>query len=197
MTADSTEKRFIQRMRELLVSLPYDLKVFFEAMSDQNLPPNARQLAAGATIYCLSPSDPIPDSTGLLGYVDDAVLVRLALKRLLDLGGEDGQDYPERFVEQFQFLDDDLALLRAYMGPAIDWFQSRMDKTLLKARYKGKDALTYSEDDEAREFLYEEGQDFTTSYEIDDEAAAKLQNGKPIIEAFRRRMAEESRWISA
>ena len=171
MPPESLEKQFIQRMRQLLVALPYDMKVLFEAISDENLPMPARQLAAGAAIYCLSPSDPIPDSTGLLGYCDDVVVVRIALKRFLELGGEDAKTYPERFAEQF----------------------GRLDKTLLKARYKGKDALTYIQEDEACEFLYEEGQDFTTRYEIDDEAVARLQSGKPVVEAFRRRMAEEAR----
>jgi uncharacterized membrane protein YkvA (DUF1232 family) len=193
MPAESFEKQFVQRMRELLVALPYDMKVLFQAISDENLPMPARQLAAGAAIYCLSPSDPIPDSTGLLGYCDDVVVVRIALKRFLEVGGEDAQSYPGRFPEQFGRLDGDLELLRKYLGSSMDWVLGRLDKTLLKARYKGKDALTYITEDEACEFLYEEGQDFTTRYEIDDEAVARLQSGKPVVEAFRRRMAEEAR----
>jgi len=193
MTSESTEKRFVQRIRELLVSLPYDMKVLFEAISDENLPAEARQMAASAAISCLSPSDPIPDSTGLLGYVDDVVVVRLALKRFLELGGEEGQSYRERFVEQFRSLDEDLALLKAYLGEAIDWIQNRMEKALLKAKYKGKDARTYVKEDEACVFLYEEGQDFATRYDIDDESAVKLQNGKVVVDAFRRRMAQGSR----
>lgn len=193
MTLESLEKRFVQRMRELLVALPYDMKVLFEAISDENLPLQARQLAAGAAIYCLSPSDPIPDSTGLVGYCDDVVVVRVALKRFLELGGEDGKIYPERFPEQFGPLEPDLELMRAYLGSSMDWIVGRLDKTLLKARYKGKDAITCIKEEEACVFLYEEGQDFTTRYEIDDKAVAKLQSGKPVVEAFRRRMAEEAR----
>ena len=193
MPVESLEKRFVQRMRKLLVALPYDMKVLFEAISDENLPMPARQLAAGAAIYCLSPSDPIPDSTGLVGYCDDVVVVRVALRRFLELGGEDAQSYPDRFPDQFAPLEGDLELMRAYLGSSMDWILSRLDKTLLKARYKGKDALTYIQEDEACEFLYEEGQDFTTRYEIDDEAVGRLQSGKPVVEAFRRRMAEEAR----
>jgi uncharacterized membrane protein YkvA (DUF1232 family) len=195
MTADSTEKRFVKRMRELLVSLPYDLKVLFEAVSDENLPIEARQLAAGAAIYCLSPSDPIPDSLGLVGFVDDAIVVRLTLKRMLQLAGAEGASYPERFMEQFQTLDDDLTLIKDYLGESMEWLEVRLDKTLVKSRYKGKDALTYATDEEAGIFLYDAGLEFTTQYEIDDEAVAKLQNGKPIKDAFRKRMNEESRRI--
>jgi uncharacterized membrane protein YkvA (DUF1232 family) len=193
MAAESPEKRFVQRMRELLVSLPYDMKVLFEAMSDENLPVDTRHLAAGAAIYCLSPSDPIPDSTGLVGYTDDVVVVRMTLKRILELGGEEARGYADRFPDQFGALERDLELMRGYLGTALEWIESRMDKTLLKAKYKGKDAITYVQEDEACEFLYEEGLEFTTRYEIDDESAAKLQSGKPILEAFRKRMAEDSR----
>jgi uncharacterized membrane protein YkvA (DUF1232 family) len=196
MTAELKEKRFVRRIRELLVSLPYDMKVLFEAISDENLPLAARQLAAGAAIYCLSPSDPIPDSTGLLGFIDDVVVVRVAFHRFLELGGEDSRTYPERFVEQFRSLDEDLSLMKDYLGESLVWIQSRMEKTLLKARYKGKSALAYVEEDEACNFLYEEGQVFTTRYEIDDEAVSKLQSGKIVLDAFRKRMAEESRWIA-
>jgi uncharacterized membrane protein YkvA (DUF1232 family) len=191
---ESTEKRFVQRMRELLVSLPYDLKVLFEVMSDENLPLDARQLAAAAAMYCLSPSDPMPDSVGLLGYVDDVVYVRLALDRLRRVGGDEFGSYPERFGDEFGSLDGDLQLIRKYLGDAVTWIEQRVEKAAQRARYKGKDAATYVQDDEARDFLYQEGQEFTTDYEIDEEAAAKLQSGKPVLEAFRRRMAEESRW---
>ena len=61
MTETTLEQRFVGRMRELLVSLPYDLKVLFEAMTDEDLPLDARRKAVGAVIYCLSPSDPIED----------------------------------------------------------------------------------------------------------------------------------------
>jgi uncharacterized membrane protein YkvA (DUF1232 family) len=195
MTAESTEKRFVKRMRELLVSLPYDMKVLFEAMSDENLSTDARQLAASAAIYCLSPSDRIPDSMGLLGYVDDVVFLRLAYQRLVALAGEDAARYRNRFPDEFKSLESDLELMRQYLGNAFEWVRERTEKAMPKARYKGKAATTYVEDDEAREFLYEEGQNFITQYDIDEEAAARLQSGRPILDAFRKRMAEELRWI--
>ncbi len=196
MSPESLEKRFLQRMRELLVSLPYDMKVLFEAVSDENLPPEARQLAAAAAIYCLSASDPMPDALGLIGYIDDVVYVRMALKRILELGGEDAKSYPDRFVDEYRSLDEDLALVRGYLGESVDWITRRVERATGKIRYKGKAASTYVDDVEAREFLYDEGQDFTTAYDVDEEAAARLQSGKPVLEAFRRRQAEESRRLS-
>jgi len=186
MTETTLEQRFVGRMRELLVSLPYDLKVLFEAMTDEDLPLDARRKAVGAVIYCLSPSDPIPDSLGLVGFVDDVVVVRLVLAKMLEIGGDGVADYPERFPEQFERLSDDVALLREFFGDAISWVDRRL--TMLdQAKHKGKTVATYVEDDGAGQRLYEEGLEFTTEYEIDDAVAAKLTNGAAVLEAFTKR----------
>lgn len=182
---DNLEQRFVTRLRELLVALPYDLKVLFEAMTDADLPQNARQLAAGAVVYCLSPSDPIPDSMGLVGFVDDVIIVRLTLAKLLQIGGEETADYPDRFSDQFEPLTSDIQLLRDYLGETMDWVDWRLE-TLPTGKYKGKLIKTYVENDEVGQGLYEEGLEFTTEYEIDDEAAAKLASGKPVADVFRK-----------
>ena len=193
MTVEPSEKRFVQRARELLVSLPYDMKVLFEAISDENLTMEARLVAAQTTIYCLSPSDPIPDTLGLLGFVDDAVLVRLALKRIVEAGGQDSASYSERFPELYGPLDEDLEIIRAYLGADMEWLEGRIDPKFAAARYKGKDATTYVQDDEAQEFLYAEGLAFTTDYEIDEDEVAKLRSGESIKDAFHKRAMVESR----
>lgn len=195
MSAEAQEKQFVTRMRELLVSLPYDTKVLFEAISDENLPCAARVAAAGAAIYCLSPSDPIPDSAGIYGFVDDVVVVRLTLQRLLELGGEEAAAYPSRFADQFQHLEADVALIRAYLGETMTWLEERIEGKLKESPYKGKTATDYVNDDEALEFLYDEGRSFTTDYEIDEDEAAKLHSGEKVREVFLQRAKEEARRI--
>ena len=192
MTEESVEQRFVARTRQLLVALPFDLKVLYEAMSDENLPGPARLVAAQAVIYCLSPSDPIPDSAGLLGFVDDALLLRLALKRIVELGGEDAEPYTTRFVEQYAEVDQDLELVRGYLGQDMAWLEQRLQPKYATSRFKGKDANTCIEDDEAMEFLYNEGQAFATDYEIDEEEAAKLRSGEAVVEVFHKRALVES-----
>jgi len=185
---DSVEKRFVARMRTLLVALPYNLKALFEAMSDEDLPSDARRLATGAVIYCVSPADPIPDYSGLVGFTDDVVAVRLVLRQLLDLGGEAIEDYPERFPEQFEGLDDDLKLFQEYLGDDMGWLERRMKPDKMnEVKYKGKTIADFIADEEAGQYLYEEGLEFTTEYEIDDEAAEKLATGKPVRDAFAKR----------
>ncbi len=193
MTAESTEKVFLQRVRELLVSLPYDIKVFFEAISDENLSLETRKAAASAIIYCLAPSDPIPDTVGVQGFVDDLVVVLLSLKRLLELGGEDAAEYPNRFVDQFKSLDEDLEIIRAYLGENMAWLERRVVETQPNIRYKGKSPEEYVTDDEAQEFLYTEGLAFTTDYEIDEEGVAKLATGEAVMSVFRDRKDVEDK----
>jgi uncharacterized membrane protein YkvA (DUF1232 family) len=191
----TVEHQFVERMRTLLVSLPYDLKVLFEAMTDEDLPLEARKLATAAAIYCLSPTDAIPDNIGIVGFTDDTIVVRLVLKQMLQRGGDAVADYPERFPEQFDNLDEDLALVRSYLGQSMDWLERRMQlENLEELRYKGKTVSGYLADDESAQRLYEDGLGFTTDYEIDDEAVQRLTSGKPVLEAFdKRRQIEESR----
>lgn len=194
MNSESIEKKFVQRMREMLVSLPYDMKVLFEALSDENLPVQARHLSTVGAIYCLSPYDPLPDSSPVIGFCDDAIVLRLVLRRILELGGEDAENYQARFPEQFATLDEDFEIMQGYLGEdLLKWIQNRFERNMLKVKYKGKSAANYVEDDEAAEFLYEEGQAFTTQYEIDEKAASRLTSGKPLLDALRQRMSEENR----
>ncbi len=195
MTDESLERAFVTRVRELLVSLPYDIKVFFEAISDENLPLEARKASAGAIIYCLAPSDPIPDTVGVQGFVDDVVVVLLTLKRLIELGGEDAEAYPERFSDQYASLDADLELVRGYLGETMVWLERRVEKKQPEVRYKGKSPETYVTDDEAQEYLYTEGLAFTTDYEIDEKTAAKLSNGESVLKVFRHRKEVEDKRI--
>lgn len=189
------ENQFVERLRGLLVNLPYDLKVLFEATTDEQLPIEARELAAGAVIYCLSPADPIPDHSGLVGFADEVIAVRLVFKQLLELGGDGASDYPDRFPEQFGSLDDDLALFRSYLGPAMDWLEQRITlEKIREVRYKGKSVRQYADEQEPRQMLYEDGLEFTSEYEIDDDAVQRLASAKPVLEAFtRRRQFEEAR----
>lgn len=190
---DAVETRFVERLKKLLVSLPYDLKALFEVMSDEDLTTEARELATGAVIYCLSPVDPIPDHTGLVGFTDDVIAVRLVLQQLLEIGGENVADYPERFPEQFDQLEDDLQLFRKYLGESMGWLERRMVRERLhELRHKGKLVAMYVKDDELGQRLYEDGLEFTTEYEIDDDAVQRLTSGKPVLEAFERRQQLEN-----
>lgn len=184
MNDGELEQRFLERLRELLVALPYDLKVLFRIMGNEDLPREVRLQAAGAVVYCLAVSDPIPDSSGVIGYVDDVVLLRLSLGRIAKSGAEQIGEYEEHFPQQFELLEDDIALIRQYMGEVLAWVDDRIDK-IDQFKYKGKRVPAYLDDEDASQRLYEEALEFATEYDVDESTAAKLKSGEAIIDAFR------------
>src|SRR5512146_2925199 len=101
------ERPFLEKVGEYLLSLPFDLKILQEAVTDPDLERAAREIAAGTIIHVIGPQE----GDGPMRFVDDVLLVRAALKRILADGGEGGKAFAERFdSEAYGHLDDDVAL---------------------------------------------------------------------------------------
>src|SRR5438105_13858431 len=100
MSVKETERRFLSLLSDYLVSLPSDLKILQEAVTDPDLDRSAREIAAGAIVHTLFPQE----GEGLLRFVDDALLVRAALAEIRDQGGDGFQAFRERFSDAYQTL---------------------------------------------------------------------------------------------
>jgi uncharacterized membrane protein YkvA (DUF1232 family) len=181
-------------VRGWLVSLPHDLKIAFDAMDDENLPRNARELAVGTIIYIVSPNDSVSDRNDtVVSFTDDAVLLRLGLMKVVQLGGEDGAAFRDRYSELFDGINDQLELCGNVLGDLMSWLSSKVE-TLHKLDFKGKKIKTYLDDDEAREQLFDDGLEFRTNYPVDEERIGdKLKKVSTILDVMRRRKAEEAR----
>ena len=191
MDAD-LERRFVETFSSWLISLPHDLKILYEASTDENLDREQRELATGAVIYAVSPNDFInADRNDFLSYCDDCILVRLALRQIVSNEDEDSQFFKSRFEDFFGTLDDELSVCKEAMGETYTWLESKVG--LLKSlEYKGKKVPDYLDDDEAGEFLYEEGLGFATEYPVDEETLGdKLKKATTILEVMDRRKAED------
>lgn len=190
----TVESKFVEMVRGWLVSLPHDLKIAFDAMDDENLPRNARELAVGTIIYIVSPNDSVSDRNDtVVSFTDDAVLLRLGLRKVVELGGEDGAAFRERYSELFDGIDEQMELCSSVMGDLMTWLASKVD-TLDKLDFKGKKIKTYLDNDEAREQLFDDGLEFRTIYPVDEERIGdKLKKVSTIIDVMRRRKAEEAR----
>ena len=189
----TAESKFVELVRDWLVSLPHDLKIAFDAMDDENLPRSVRELATGVAIYIVSPNEFIPDrNDALVAYTDDAMLLRLALHRALGKG-EDEQAIRERFPELFEGLEENLALCNSFMSEVMKWLETKL--SALRTRdYKGKKLALYLDNDEAREALFEDGLVFRTDYPVDERTLGdKLKKAATIIDVMKRRKAEEIR----
>ena len=51
------ERSFLETLARALVSLPFDLKVLLEAVSDPDLEHDVREIAAAAVVYIISPRE--------------------------------------------------------------------------------------------------------------------------------------------
>ncbi len=194
MDAKQAERRFVETMRSWLVSLPFDLKVLYEAADDENLDRNIREMAIGAIIYAVSPNDFIADRhDSFVSYCDDVLMVRLALHQTLRDAGEDADFFKSRFPEFFGELAADLAVCEAVMGDLYDWLRSKVP-SLTKQEYKGKSVATFLDEDDAGELLYEDGLGFRSEYPVEEETLGdKFKKASTILEVIRRRKAEEAR----
>jgi hypothetical protein len=193
-TAQDLERRFLSLVTQWLLALPHDLKVLFEAKDDPNLDRAAREAAAGGILYVLSP-DPSNEEK-FVGFADDAILLRAALREVIAKGGEGAEEFRRRFDEYFTTLDEDLALCATAMGDTYAWLAHKL-ADLHKRSYKGKKVPQYIDDDEAAEELYEEGLAFATDYPIDEgKLQMRLKRPETLLEPMRRRAAEEKKKIA-
>jgi uncharacterized membrane protein YkvA (DUF1232 family) len=190
----TVESKFVEMVRDWLVSLPHDLKIAFDAMDDENLPRNAREFAVGTIIYIVSPNDFISDRNDtVVSFTDDAVLLRLGLLQVIKLGGEDGDAFRERYAELFDGIQEELELCETVMGDLMTWLSSKVE-SLRTLDYKGKKIKAYLDDEDARGQLFDDGLVFRTDYPVDETTIGdKLKKASTITDVMRRRKLEEAR----
>ncbi len=193
VSAAAAESKFVELVRNWLVSLPHDLKIAFDAMDDENLPRPVREVAAGVVAYVVSPNDFIADrNDAVVSFADDALLLRLALTKALGVG-EDEVAFRDRFPELFENLDDNLTLCKSVMGDLMTWLEGKVPN-LATIEYKGKKATKYLDDEELREQLFDDGLVFRTDYPVDEKTIAdKLKKATTVTEVMKRRKDEEAR----
>lgn len=183
--------RFVETMRSWLVSLPYDLKILYEASTDENLSRETRELMIGAIIYTISPSDLISDRDNFASYADDCLLMRVALQKGLSGDDEDKEFFRSRFPEFFGRLDEELEISRAAMGELHDWLAEKV--SILPSRtHKNKTVQQYFESDELQEELYEDGLEFRTEYPInEDDISDRFKKPSSVIDLLQRAKDDE------
>jgi uncharacterized membrane protein YkvA (DUF1232 family) len=183
--------RFVKTMRSWLINLPFDLKILYEASTDENLSRETRELMIGAIIYTISPSDLISDRDNFASYADDCLLLRVALKTGVGSDDEDEEYFRSRFPEFFDSLDEELATSREAMGELHDWLASKVS-ILPKRTHKNKSVKQYFENEELQGELYEDGLEFRTEYPIiEDDLSDRFKKASSIIDLLQRAKDDE------
>jgi hypothetical protein len=184
------ERPFLEKVGEYLLSLPFDLKILQEAVTDPDLERDAREIAAGTIIHTIGPQE----GDGPMRFVDDVMLVRAAFKRVVADGGEHAKEFAARFdSEAYAKLDDDLKMFEEVLGDLWPWLTGKIE-TFRKPPYKGKTPSQYIDDDEAASLLYEEGLEFQTNYNVtEDKVRNSVRRVDAILESLNKRRAEDAK----
>jgi hypothetical protein len=193
-TAQDLERRFLSLVTQWLLALPHDLKVLYEAKDDPNLERPARETAAGGILYVLAKDTSSEEK--FVGFADNAILLRAALRAVVAQGGEASEDFRQRFAEYYDTLEADLELCAKAMGDTFSWLVHKVD-VLPRQSYKGKKVAQYIDDDESVETLYEDGLAFATDYPLDEgKLGMRLKRPETLLEPLRRKAAEEKKKIA-
>lgn len=189
--------RFVNTMRSWLISLPYDLKILYEASTDENLSRETRELMIGAIIYAISPNDLISDRDNFASYADDCLLLRVALKNGVGSEDEDEEYFRSRFPEFFESLDAELATCEEALGDLYGWLCSKVE-LLPKRSYKNRSVKQHFESEDLQEVLYEDGLEFRTEYPIsEDDIYDRFKKASSVIDLLRRAKSQEDIKASA
>ncbi len=188
------ERSFLETLARTLVSLPFDLKVLLEAVSDPDLEHDAREIAAAAAVYIITPRE--GNVEPYLRYGEDAIVLRLAAKHVLASGGESAPLFKERFEEEFGRFSSELAVFERACGqPLMAWFDGRW-ATLRKAAYARKKISQFVDDQEVGTFLYDEGLKFGTNYPISEKSlAGRLKQAQPTLDHLRKKWDQDKKKI--
>jgi hypothetical protein len=193
MSAKETERSFLSKLSEYLLSLPFDLKILQEAASNLDLHPAARELAAGAIMHTLLPQE----GEGPLRFADDVLLVRAAFAAVRAKGGEAFAPFRERFPEVYEKLDDDVQVFEEQLGELWRWLSGKIE-TFGRINFKGKRAAQYVENEDNLSLLYDEGLEFETNYNVSEEQVRnRLRRVEQVLELLTKRHAEDLKKIGS
>lgn len=187
---DAKESQFVERLREKIVALPFDLKVCFALVADEDQPQEVRLLAAGTALYVLGPNDIIPDHVMPVGFADDAIIFWAMMDQIRRDHPETAAKFSERFEGLFDGAEETAEIFHGYLGELYEWLAGKLPE-LPNQVYKGKRAAEYVDDADAGDFLYEEAQAFVTDFDLDDDYLANSLRGQKVLDALSKRADEE------
>jgi len=178
-----------------LTSFVEDYKRVFDIVDEPELDERLRRMTAGLVAYAMSPGDILPDSMGILGHLDDAILYRMLLLRVKREAPEVAAVQASRNPDLWEPLDADLAAVREFAGDDVfDWLYDRIAE-LPALVHKGRPIAELDLDTEDSGWLRDELSESLVRVDIKETAAkrearkvdALLPRLKQRMEASRRK----------
>ena len=172
-----SREQFTDFVEKAIVTLPQHLKGALRLVDDPNIPDEGRLLVAGAILHWLSGSNSIPGVRGgLLSYVDDVLVLRLAYARLETIAPEAMARHKTDSPELYGSLSDEVALVRSYLGKGAAVLDKAIDR-LGQLKHHGRNAAQCIADEEAATVLYEEVQSALVDLELEEGAVGRAIKG--------------------
>jgi len=188
------ERSFLETLARALVSLPFDLKVLLEAVSDPDLDHDVREIAAAAVVSIITPRE--GNVEPYMRHGEDAVILRLAAREVEAKGGESAPMFRDRFADEFRRFADELTVFERACGPALmGWLDGRW-ASMRKATYARKKISVFLQDEEVGTFLYDEGLKFGTNYPITEKSlVGRLKQAQPLLDHLQRKWEQDKKKI--
>ncbi len=182
--------RFIEWLKEAILQLPQDMKVVLRLVEEPDLPDDARIAAAGALLHVLSGANAIPGVRGILGYVDDVLLLRIVLERIAAEHADVLGPHREGAPELLGSLEEDMALVRGFLGEGMKVLERAADG-LPRLTYQGHGAKQCVFDTDSGNWLYDSVYEAEVDrFEFDeDEVAREVKRVGDLLPGLRARAA--------
>jgi uncharacterized membrane protein YkvA (DUF1232 family) len=180
--------QFIDFVKSAILSLPQHLKGVLRLVDDPNIPDEGRIVAAGAVLHWLSGSNTIPGVRGgILSYVDDVLVLRLAYARIETIAPEVMTRYKQDSPELFGKLTEEVALIRSYLGKGIGVLDKAVER-IPQLKHHGRNAAQCVADEEGTTMLYDEVQAALVDFDFEEEAVGRaLKQLDPVLDGLRQR----------
>jgi uncharacterized membrane protein YkvA (DUF1232 family) len=169
---------FFEILVSWLVSLPTDLKILVEMVGDDELDMRARSLAVGTIVYILAPIDLIPEKVPVLGYVDDAIILHIAVAIAVQIDPDRGRYYREKYPQTFGELDQQIELLRETLGSLYSWLTALVEN-LTKRRFRGQSAEDVVSSEQLQEDVFDAAMEYAADVSVDAEAIRRALLATP------------------
>lgn len=167
--APATGQSFFRTLVHWIMSLPTDIKVLIVMIGDDELDMRARSLAVGALVYIIASIGLIPDAIPVLGYVDDVLVLHIALAVILQIDPKRTEHYREKYPETIGAMDERVGLLTNALGALYSWLKAFVEN-LVQRRYKGRSAEEVARSEKAREEIFDEAMVYAAKVNVDETA---------------------------
>jgi uncharacterized membrane protein YkvA (DUF1232 family) len=145
---------FSEIIRDAILSLPQDLKAALRVVDDPEIDDDGRRMTAGVLLHILSGANAMPGLRGVLAYLDDVLVLRIALERIQKRCPEAMETHRADAPELLEPLAEHLSVARTYLGNLMALLEKAVDGSP-KLSHKGYSAEQCARDTDASNWLYD------------------------------------------